>query len=99
MSSVPATPTKIETLRWIGDEHGRDNALRVLARPGNFRLRIAFLDPFDPRDFPGRKAIAAESMRRIREALAAALGHDVPTFIGHDVWAGRTPPRPGEDLL
>ena len=84
---------------WIGDEHGKDNALRVLARPGNIPLRIAFLDPFDPRDFPGRKAIAAESMRRIREALAAALGHDVPTFVGHDVWAGRTPPRPGEDLL
>ncbi len=81
---------------WIGDEHGRDNAERVLARRGSFPLRITFLDPFDPHDFPGRKAIAAESLRRIREALAEAMGHDVPTFIGHEVWAGRgtgaTPP-------
>ena len=76
-------------IAWIGDEHGKGNAERVLARRGTFPLRITFLDPFDPHDFPGRKAIAAESMRRIREALAQAMGHDVPTFIGHDVWAGR----------
>ena len=84
-------------IAWIGDESGFHNALRVLARKGSFRLNITFLDPFDPHDFPGRKKIAAESHRRIREALAGAIGHDVPTFIGHDVWAGRsTPPRDGE---
>ena len=76
---------------WIGEEHGKDNALRILARPGSFRLRVHFLDPFDPHDFPGRKAIAAESQRRIREALAGALGHPVPLFVGHDVWAGKIP--------
>lgn len=75
---------------WIGEEHGRDNALRVLARPGSFPVAVHFLEPFHPRDFSGRKAIAAESQRRIREALAETLGHPVPLFIGHDVWAGRT---------
>jgi 1-acyl-sn-glycerol-3-phosphate acyltransferase len=76
-------------IAWLGDEHGKDNAVRVLARKGTFPLRITFLDPFSPQDFPGRKAIAAESQRRIRDALAAAIGHDVPTFIGHDIWSGK----------
>ena len=76
---------------WVGDETGLNNALRVMARSGSFALKINFLDPFDPRDFPGRKAIAAESQRRIREALAAAMGHDVPPFAGHEFWAGKRP--------
>ena len=74
---------------WIGDEHGRDNALRVLARKGSFSLRVTFLEPFDPRDYPGRKAIAAEARHRIETALAAVLGHPVPVFAGHEAWAGR----------
>ena len=77
---------------WLGDETGANNALRVLARKGRVPITINFLEPFDPRDFPGRKAIAAESQRRIRQSLAKAIGHDVPTFIGHDVWAGKDPP-------
>lgn len=77
---------------WIGVEHGKDNALRVLARKGSFPVSVTFLDPFDPHDFPGRKKIAAESQRRIREALAKALGHAVPLFPGHAVWAGEVPP-------
>jgi len=76
-------------IAWLGDEHGKDNAMRVMARKGTFPLTITFLDPFSPQDFPGRKAIAAESLRRIREALAEAIGHDVPTFIGHDIWSGK----------
>jgi 1-acyl-sn-glycerol-3-phosphate acyltransferase len=76
---------------WIGEEHGKDNALRVLARRGSFPVTVHFLEPFHPRDFPGRKAIAAESQRRIREALAEAMGHPVPMFIGHDVWSGKIP--------
>lgn len=84
---------------WIGVEGGRNNALRVLARRGSFPVRVTFLDPFDPHDFPGRKKIAAESQRRIREALAEALGHPVPLFIGHAVWAGEEPPpAPGPDV-
>ncbi len=85
---------------WLGDESGLNNALRVLERKGTIPLTIHFLEPFHPRDFPGRKAIAAESQRRIRAALAEAVGHDVPTFIGHDVWAGKaqTTQNPTEPL-
>ncbi|WP_448500836.1 lysophospholipid acyltransferase family protein [Sphingomonas sp.] len=71
-------------IAWIGAETGRDNAVRVLARPGSFRLRVHFLEPFDPHDFPGRKAIAAESRRRIAEALEAANGAPLRDFVGHD---------------
>ncbi|MGK6354910.1 lysophospholipid acyltransferase family protein [Sphingomonas sp. DT-207] len=69
-----------EDIGWIGQERGLDNAKRVLARRGSFELRIHFLEPFHPRDFPGRKAIAAESRRRIEEALARALGGPLRPF-------------------
>ncbi|UVO54765.1 1-acyl-sn-glycerol-3-phosphate acyltransferase [Sphingomonas sp. SUN039] len=72
---------------WLGDEAGQHNALRVLARPGSFRVGVNFLDPFSPVDFPGRKAIAAEARTRIEAALAAVLGRTVETFIGHAAWA------------
>lgn len=69
-----------ETIGWVGDEGGLNNARRVLARKGCFPLKIHFLDPFDPRDFPGRKAIAAESRRRIEAALVEALGGPLRPF-------------------
>lgn len=69
-----------EEIGWIGEESGLNNAKRILSRPGSFRLKVHFLEPFHPRDFPGRKAIAAESRRRIEEALTAALGHPPRPF-------------------
>ncbi|MBX3595901.1 MAG: 1-acyl-sn-glycerol-3-phosphate acyltransferase [Sphingomonas sp.] len=69
-----------EEIAWIGDETGLNNAKRILSRPGTFAIRVHFLDPFDPRDFPGRKAIAAESRRRIEAALVAALGKPLRPF-------------------
>lgn len=83
-------------ISWIGAEGGKDNALRVLARKGSFPVRVEFLEPFHPRDFPGRKAIAAESRRRIELALARAIGSDVRPFIGHDALAAgeAVPPLP-----
>ncbi|WP_315761301.1 lysophospholipid acyltransferase family protein [Sphingomonas sp. Y38-1Y] len=73
-----------EEIGWIGEEGGVNNAKRVLARQGSFPLRVHFLEPFFPADHPGRKAIAAESRRRIEAALVAALGHPLRPF-GHDV--------------
>ncbi|HTG38875.1 lysophospholipid acyltransferase family protein [Sphingomonas sp.] len=78
-------------LAWIGDEGGRDNAVRVLARAGSFAVRCVFLDPFHPRDYPGRKAIAAEARRRIEEAFRVRTGGPLEPFIGHDWWADRRP--------
>ncbi len=69
-----------EEIGWVGEEGGINNARRVLARRHSFPLRIHFLEPFDPRDFPGRKAIAAESRRRIEEALVAALSGPLRPF-------------------
>jgi 1-acyl-sn-glycerol-3-phosphate acyltransferase len=80
-----------EEIAWVGDETGLNNAKRILSRPGSFPIRVHFLEPFDPIDFPGRKAIAAESRRRIEEALVAALGHELRPFryavasVGHAV--------------
>lgn len=76
---------------WIGAEGGKDNAVRLLSRPGSFRVDVEFLEPFHPRDFPGRKAIAAESRRRIEEALARRLGGPVRPFVGHDALAAGAP--------
>ena len=78
-----------EEIAWIGDESGKANAARVLARAGNFLVTVHFLEPFHPHDYPGRKAIAAESRRRIEAALGAVIGGAVPAFIGHDAWARR----------
>ncbi len=73
-----------EWIGWIGDEGGLNNSKRVLARKGNFRLRVHFLEPFSPEDFRGRKAISLEARRRIEEALCEALGKPLRDF-AHDV--------------
>lgn len=78
-------------ISWIGAETGVRNAIRLLSRRGSFALEVEFLEPFDPRDFPGRKAIAAESRRRIENALGARLGEPPRPFIGHDTLAQGAP--------
>ena len=90
--------TVAEEIGWIGVESGLDNAKRLLSRRGSFALKVNFLEPFRPEDFPGRKAIAAESRRRIEEALVAALGKPLRPFV-YDVApvryeAGVEPPSP-----
>ena len=72
---------------WLGNESGANNALRVLARQGSFRVGVRFLEPFSPGEFTGRKAIAAEARVRIAAALSTVLGHPVETFVGHDAWS------------
>jgi 1-acyl-sn-glycerol-3-phosphate acyltransferase len=63
-----------EEISWIGEESGLHNAMRVMARPGTFRLDIHFLDPFSPEDHRGRKAIAAQARTQIVERLEEVLG-------------------------
>ncbi len=69
-----------EEIAWIGDETGLENAKRILSRRGSFPIRVHFLEPFDPADYPGRKAVAAESRRRIEAALVASLGQELRPF-------------------
>ncbi len=63
-----------KSLAWVGEETAPANAWRVFRRKGSFQVRAHFLAPFDPGDHPHRKAISAESRRRIAEALSATLG-------------------------
>ncbi len=72
-----------EEIGWVGVETGTNNALRILTRPGTFRLVMTFMEPFCPAEFPGRKTIAAESRRRIEEALLASLGKELRPFTLH----------------
>ncbi len=72
---------------WLGKESGANNALRVLARRGSFRVGIEFLAPFSPDEFVGRKAIATEARARIAAALSRVLGRPAGPFIGHDAWS------------
>ena len=72
---------------WLGVEHGRDNAVRVMARAGRFPVAVHFLEPFSPATVAGRKAIAAESRRRIANKLAEVTGEPARTFVGHDAWS------------
>jgi 1-acyl-sn-glycerol-3-phosphate acyltransferase len=63
-----------EWIGWIGAESGVNNAKRVLARKGTFRLRLHYLEPFSPAEFRGRKAIGMEARRRIEEKLVQIRG-------------------------
>ncbi len=74
-------------IAWLGTESGANNALRVLARQGNFRVGVQFLEPFSPNEFVGRKAISAEARIRIAAALSVVLGRPVEMFVGHDAWS------------
>jgi len=78
-------------IAWLGLERGKDNALRVLARRGSFKVSVTALEPFDPVVIGGRKAIAAQARTAIAAALSERLGHPAPLFIGHDAWAAGLP--------
>jgi 1-acyl-sn-glycerol-3-phosphate acyltransferase len=81
-----------EWIGWIGVESGVNNAKRVLARKGTFRVRLHYLEPFSPEDFRGRKAIGQESRRRIEEALVEILGKPLRPF-AHAVAPVRYEPK------
>ena len=57
-----------DELAWVGEEPGQSHALRVLRRPGTFRVTLHLLEPFDPAAAGNRKAIAAAA----RAAIASA---------------------------
>lgn len=60
-------------IAWIGDESAPANAWRIFTGTKSFKVVVHFLDPFDPRDFQGRKAIAAECKARIMEKMEEKL--------------------------
>ena len=63
--------TATSTIAWHDDEAAGANAARVLARSGNIHLSLHFLEPFDPENYPDRKAVAQEARNRIAMRQAA----------------------------
>jgi len=55
-------------------------------------VRLHYLEPFSPEDFKGRKAVAAESRRRIEEGLIDILGRPLRPF-AHTVPPVRYEPK------
>lgn len=71
----PAAPE----IAWLGEEGAGENALRVMSRPGPLRLKLHFLEPFDPAAFPDRKALSAETRARIAACMNAPNPSAGPT--------------------
>ncbi len=57
-------------IAWVGDEHGLDNFLRILARSRRVNLTLHFLEPLSGEALASRKTIAATA----RDELLTALG-------------------------
>lgn len=59
-----------ERIAWVGDEHGVDNFLRILARSRPLDLTIAFLAPLSGEALTNRKTIAAAAREAMLRELA-----------------------------
>jgi 1-acyl-sn-glycerol-3-phosphate acyltransferase len=69
-----------EWLAWLDQETGINNARRIFARPGSFVVTLHFLDPFDPHEVGGRKAVAAQARKQIEMQLTETLGKPLRPF-------------------
>lgn len=75
----------VASIAWVGQEPTLHNAARILARwRRSLPVTINFLEAFDPAQFAGRKAVAAESRRQIEAAQVAALGQGLRPFTLHE---------------
>lgn len=61
-------------IAWFNGEPAGANSARILARKGRLLVTLRFLTPFDPKDYPDRKAIAAEAQKRIAACLPPIAG-------------------------
>jgi 1-acyl-sn-glycerol-3-phosphate acyltransferase len=57
-------------IAWVGEEHGLDNFLRILARVKPLGLRLHFLTPLEGEELTSRKTIAAAAQQAIERAMA-----------------------------
>lgn len=62
--------TAVPDYAWVGEESAGANALRLLARPGRLVVTLRFLEPFDAALLPDRKALAAETQKRIAASIS-----------------------------
>jgi 1-acyl-sn-glycerol-3-phosphate acyltransferase len=61
-------------LAWVCEETALQNARRIFRNGRRLRVGVEFLAPFDPADFPDRKAIAAQANAQIAAALQTRTG-------------------------
>lgn len=67
-------------IAWVGNEGAKDNAKRVMNRPGTIPLTLHFLEPVDPHDAPDRKALAEAARGEIVAALGASAAPSDPLY-------------------
>lgn len=59
-------------IAWVGEEHGLDNFLRILARLRPVRLTVHFMEPLQGDALKDRKAMAAAAQAAVAQAMAQA---------------------------
>lgn len=57
-------------IAWVGEEHGLDNFLRILARVKPLKLTLHFLPPLEGEELTNRKTIAAAAQAAIERVMA-----------------------------
>ncbi len=62
----------VADMAWVGDEHGLDNFLKILARRKSLPVTVHFLAPLQPEETASRKLMATAS----RERILAAMGRN-----------------------
>ena len=61
---------EVTRIAWVGEEHGLNNFLRILALGRPLRVTVHFLAPFDPVAVGNRKAVSALARQEILSAMA-----------------------------
>lgn len=63
---------EVAGLAWVGEEHGLDNFLKILARRRPIRVTVHFLTPLQPDEAANRKVMATAARERILLAMNGA---------------------------
>jgi len=65
---------EVADIAWVGEEHGVDNFMRILARSQPIAMTVHFLEPLQGEDLANRKTIAAAARDAIERAMHEARG-------------------------
>lgn len=63
---------EVAGLAWVGEEHGLDNFLKILARRRPIAVTVHFLAPLEPDEVANRKVMATAARERILLAMNRA---------------------------
>ncbi|TWH85426.1 lyso-ornithine lipid acyltransferase [Novosphingobium taihuense] len=61
----------VAAMAWVGEEHGLDNFLKILARKRGLPVTVHFLPPLTPQETTSRKTMAVAARDRILTAMSA----------------------------